>query len=705
MLKDKKYSIIVTAIIFLVTLILCVAVFLPRNIGNLLNVVGKPVEKYDASQISAEYGCYSDRNGKLTINNNDPQIIFSCEGQEIETIKIDVKAPQNETVTFEVFTAFEEGVFTSERCYADTIFEGKESVVIDLPQGEYHFIRIDFNVSGIYFESLELYSENPEQVPFKPDFTLLDYLKGIGIPIVVAVLVWFIDAKTKFAQKAIENIKKNKFQIITFVIFSIVAILIGVLIELLIGLISQTDFSKYRAVFLCGAVELITIFVYMRKSLAKKPENLFLPIAIVLGAVMLFGSPVKHIAWDVDSHHPWAIRSSYVDVAYITSADYNFDHNLNQSMLDGFNLESYEKDIEYLNNADKTLIGQTDASFPISNIPAGIFIAVARFFGADFEFKYNIGRFAYLLVYSFVCYFAIKKLKSGKMILAVICLFPTNLYLATNYSYDWCVTAFTILGTAYFVAALQEPDKPISVKDTIIMGMAFVVGVLPKLVYVVLMGMTLFMRKDWQSKKERKRYYLISIAIMVVVCVMFAIRSMVSIGGTGDTRGGDVNPSAQISGILSAPFDYVKVLFEFLAKYLSFGTMKEYISNFAYLGIGDYWIVFAVLLIAVALTDANNTVSFKIPLYMRALSVLLFVGMAALIATALYISFTPVAANTVLGCQPRYIIPLLAPLLLLVTGQRFNLIKNKTIYNGCVLGLLSVFTMIETYEQIIKVMI
>lgn len=706
MFKERKHSIIATVIIFAIALLICVSIFLPRNIGDVLSVTGKPTTRYDASHIQAVYDCYLDADGKYNVIGNDPQLLFSCDGQPIEALKIDIDAPKEDSVTFEVFTAYEDGVFTSERCYADQVFDGKESAVIDLPKGEYYSIRVDINTDGIYFESLELYSENPQYLPFEPNFTAGDYLKGIGIPLVIAIAVWFIDTRKKIAEKAAALIAKNKLKILEFLIFTIVAILVGVLAELLIGLISNGDFSKYRAVFLCGVAEIIFVFIYFRKYIAVKPEKLFLPLALTMGVVMLFGSPVKHIAWDLDSHHPWAIQSSYLDTSYITAADYNVDNYLDQSMLlEGFSLETYERDIEYLNNIDNTVVGQKQAEFSIGHLPSGIFIAVARFFDASFEFKYNVGRLANLLLYSIACYFAIKKIKSGKMILSAICSLPTNLYLATNYSYDWCVTSLTVLGTAYFVSELQEPDKPITVKDTIIMSLAFAVGALPKLVYVVLMGMMLFMRKNWQTKKDRKRYYLILGTVMVLLVILFALRSMVSITGDGDTRGGAVNPSMQLAGILENPFGYAKILFGFLSKYLAFGTSKEYISNFAYLGIGDYWIVFAILLILVALTDASDSVSFKIPLYMRGLAVLLFVGMAALIASALYISYTPVGAETVNGCQPRYIIPMLAPLLLLVTGQRFNLIKNKAIYNSCVLGILSIFVMLETYEQIIEEML
>ena len=211
-------------------------------------------------------------------------------------------------------------------------------------------------------------------------------------------------------------------------------------------------------------------------------------------------------------------------------------------------LEVLVEDLKYLSQADKEFLSEKESELSIAHLPAGIFIAVTRWFGGGFVAKYNLGRLAYLLIYSFVCYFAIKKIKSGKMILSIICLFPTNLFLATNYAYDWCVTAFTILGTAYFVSELQEPDKPITIKDTIIMGLAFAVGALPKLVYIILMGMTLFVRKNWTSKKDKQRYYLVLGIMFAVVFAMFLLRSTSSLSGSGDTRAGvwHIGQSAQL---------------------------------------------------------------------------------------------------------------------------------------------------------------
>ncbi len=697
-----KYSIIAAVAICLITLVVCIAMFLPKNVGNTLEEIGEASSVFKASEIETKINCSLDDSGKYTIDAGDPQLILSLDGQNVECVKLNITSPVKKAVNFEVYTAFDDSAFSAERCYAGCILPGETNAIVDVPQGEYWVLRVDIDDDNIYLKNVEVYADQPKLVPYKPNYSVWDYIFVICIPIIMAAAAWFANAKTGFCQKLFEKIKQNKLKIATFIVFSILALLIGVLVEMLFG----GPFNVYRWVFFAGIAELIVVFVLGFKNLKEKPENVFLPLVLVLGLVMLFSSPIKHICWDLDSHYPWAVQNSYLGTAYFTGADVCIDNTAQQSLMGAdFGLETYKNDIEYLNASDKIFVKQIAPEFLISHLPAGIFIAIARMFGASFTIKYNIGRMAYLLLYALVCYFAIKKIKSGKMILATICLFPTCLFMATNYAYDSWVIAFSILGVSYYVSEIQEPQKPITIKDTIIMCGSFALASAPKLVYVVMMCIPLFMIKKWNNKKELRRYYLILITLFAIVFAFFMLRSLNAISGSGDSRGGDVNPPGQIALIFSNPLGYAKTLTKFLSGYLSIGTMQQYISHFAYLGIGRGWQIFVVLIGFTTLTDSNANIKFKIPIIIRFCAILLFVGLSALIATALYIDFTPVGADTILGCQPRYIIPMLSPLLLLLAGQRINCIKNKSVYNGIVLILCSIGVMSDIYSQILIKMV
>ena len=56
-----------------------------------------------------------------------------------------------------------------------------------------------------------------------------------------------------------------------------------------------------------------------------------------------------------------------------------------------------------------------------------------------------------------------------------------------------------------------------------------------------------------------------------------------------------------------------------------------------------------------------------------------FVILIAVIASSMYISFTPVGHHTVNGCQPRYLIPLLFPAWYINSFDRVNLKWNRNL--------------------------
>lgn len=60
----------------------------------------------------------------------------------------------------------------------------------------------------------------------------------------------------------------------------------------------------------------------------------------------------------------------------------------------------------------------------------------------------------------------------------------------------------------------------------------------------------------------------------------------------------------------------------------------------------------------------------------------------ALAATSLYVSFTSVASNTDAGMQPRYILPILFPALLLLGSSRVQNRMNRSWYNGLLFGVI-----------------
>lgn len=90
-------------------------------------------------------------------------------------------------------------------------------------------------------------------------------------------------------------------------------------------------------------------------------------------------------------------------------------------------------------------------------------------------------------------------------------------------------------------------------------------------------------------------------------------------------------------------------------------------------GRGSYWTVTLIIMgIAAAMDNSDVTVFRKNNRLAQAGGYIGVLGAIVLVLTALYVSYTPVGAHTVNGCQERYIIPILFPFLYFIGENRMT---------------------------------
>ena len=88
-------------------------------------------------------------------------------------------------------------------------------------------------------------------------------------------------------------------------------------------------------------------------------------------------------------------------------------------------------------------------------------------------------------------------------------------------------------------------------------------------------------------------------------------------------------------------------------------------------------------------TDKNEFDKFYGANFIKTVVIVLEFGLICLIATALYVDFTPVASETIQGCHPRYLMPLIAPFTLTIAPTFFAIKQKKAVYNGIVLAIMT----------------
>lgn len=436
-----------------------------------------------------------------------------------------------------------------------------------------------------------------------------------------------------------------------------------------------TYFNRYRFLFILAVLIVAFTLFKLRKQLLEHPEKAFLIISLICGMLMIYsGHTNTSVCWDDHIHYNSANSMIGLTEYSRTAMERLFYEDvMNEDFIfssDFFNIRYYKDHqqlyaaIEAANESTTTPISYVSYIQKLAYLPAAVFLALGKLLHLPFHLRYMLGEFGNLLVYSFAIYFALKKLKCGKMLVAGIALLPTNLFIATNFSYDYWVTSLSILGFAYFYSEMQSPDKKISRTNAVIMVSALFLAFTPKAIYFPLMALLYMVpKKKFQNEKEYKHYLIAVTCAIAYLLLSFVIPSIIA-GPSTDVRGGaDVNGAAQVSYILHNPLEYTKTLLSFLKNYLSIGSTSGYTTNMAYYGIGSKFIFVTVIIVLYAFLDRSNDVKYTSSAWHRIFTVICCFAAICLVATALYVAYTPVGTNSIEGCQPRYIMPIIFPIL------------------------------------------
>lgn len=426
-------------------------------------------------------------------------------------------------------------------------------------------------------------------------------------------------------------------------------------------------------------------------------EFVVMLMILLAGSSIIVAVPISNLfSWDDEVHYLNALNLSYFSDAELTSSDimlshlfdvqegHTIDASMNRFPVDA-SLTWHDVDIEKLaNELDagyargpiEVCEGISPSAFSYSilgYLPSAAGLWFGRLLHLPLSRVFMLGRFANLMCYAIVCYFALKIIPCKKLLMGILALMPTSVFMAANYAYDPWVISFGLLSVALIVRTLSSTDGPDG-RTAFAIALSFFLGLAPKAVYFPLIGLMFLIPTEGLPPKKRRAFYQFIIALGLIVVASFLVPLVVSNGGgAGDVRGGEgVNSSQQVRYVLSNPGAYVSTMFKFLmTSYLtpaSFGSATIQWAYLSDLSVRLPGLAYAVLIfvLLVALFDSDS-VSKKLVTVRGALWTLLLEGIAIIgICTALYLSFTPVALDWINGVQPRYLLPLLFPLFVFV---------------------------------------
>ncbi|MCH4020932.1 MAG: DUF2142 domain-containing protein [Erysipelotrichaceae bacterium] len=478
----------------------------------------------------------------------------------------------------------------------------------------------------------------------------------------------------------LKELPSHKMQILLFLLETIIIIVISVLLGKVLQNILHIDLLATHQLFIFSILFLLYISRFYIKG-SNRPEQLFLVFLLVTGMFYITVTPVD-VGISADDGIHYSRATNIVEIIQGTDVQSSKEIMTRETIgaKEKFTLSEGERNAYYQKLNDESNIQITRGGiqylgvYSITYIPYVIGMIVGKGLSLTFTITFKLAKFVNLLCYGLIIYFAMKKLRIGKIALAAVGLIPEVIFMACSYSYDPWVIAFTLYGFSYFVYFLQNKDAKVKCKDVFLMLGAYIIGCLPKATYFILMLPLFFLpRQSFESKRSHRKYLLAVLFSGLFLVGTFMLPMLLNGAGTGDVRGGtDVNATEQIKFILNNPTQFILILTRFLANYLSLDTSGGYTVYLQYVGEGMFATLTICLLIGITLLDKKGRkTKTRTILVMTVLASLLA---NALSAIALYISFTAVGSDTVAGCQWRYILPTLFPVLYMMSP---DLIDNK----------------------------
>lgn len=482
-------------------------------------------------------------------------------------------------------------------------------------------------------------------------------------------------------------------------IFAIIFLFAVILEKSLVILGIVRYYNKYRCIIVIASLMLIYITVLFRKLLLKKIHIYFFVVVMIVGSTnILVSPPVVGLAHDDEIHYERTAYLSYGCNGKVSYADSKLKKRYQQVIgtKDVYNSNIRQEWEVEINEAakifeNKTLLVDCKTSKfnlqYIPYIPGAIGMVFARAIGMEFTNQLMLVKLINLVCYAGIMALAISLLKKrGQLILFAIGLIPTSVYMASQVTYDWWVISLCVLSYSMFISKKQK-NEVISEKYFALIVGIMVLALLPKAIYFPMIIPLMFYGRD--CYKNSKICKVLAICGMGLLIMTFVLPMMVSGDGITDLRGGsDVNSIEQMKYILTHPFEYAKILTNFLIDYLSLDAAKGYLTLLGYNGIADYFTICIVVICIAALLDNHkrkdildtrkhkNYVLYKLFVYAS-----MFITIV-LVATSLYVMFTPVSASVILGCQYRYLLPVIFPLVFYVS--EINIEVNENTKKKCV---------------------
>lgn len=353
-------------------------------------------------------------------------------------------------------------------------------------------------------------------------------------------------------------------------------------------------------------------------------------------------------------------------------ADYNLANIKNYSDLQ----EKWNIETDY--NETQEVYTEAQSYCGISYIFSGLGLWIAKILNLNILIGIYLARLFNFIFFVILGYFAIKKIPFGKMLLTLYMFMPMVIQQAASVSPDSIINAVSIFFIAY-VLYLTFKAEQISKKEIVMIFAITAFLAIAKIVYVPLVGLLFLLICNKNIDKKKKIIVIVgSILIGAIIGISWYLYQSRYVDEREYVQQNNINATEQVKSIISNPINYANTLKDTIEK-----VGKDYILGLVGANLGwqsiqipEIYIMATLFVVLISGWFEKNEISFNWKQRLWALAI--SVGIILLVFTAMYLSWTVVGADVIIGVQGRYFIPV-AILIMLCLCMKDNYVKIRHI--------------------------
>ncbi len=505
-------------------------------------------------------------------------------------------------------------------------------------------------------------------------------------------------------------INENKiYDKLIFVFEIFITLILGICIYKLVYKYQEAQYISKKGIVITVIISifLITILVYNTIKYRKIIEKMFVTYVIPVGILFVILLPINWVP-DEDGHIFKTYEISYGN--FITPFGENKEGNIYVpkeilNICQQINNWDYVKIHEYLqkeaNYEDLVPVQSvTKTYFPINYLSGAFTFFICRLLNINILLALYLVRLVNFILFIVMCYYSIKIIPFGKLLLAIYMFVPMTIQQGASLSADSFVNGISILFIAYNLKILFQ-NKDLSIKQRLIYYILAISISICKYVYFPLVFMSILLIKNKDiSKKNRNKLIIISIILSIFVAIAWFIFGQQYVDTRLYIKEANVKPIEQMKFILLNPFDYLKILKDTIIKNGGYYLFTFVGQQLGLLNIEVPQIYSFIMLLALFVLPFIEDKEISFDKFGKWVVNLIAILLILLVFTGLYLTWSPLQYASIAGVQGRYFVPVFILVLLTFFNKDRKIVMNNTAIKFFVLFfIINILSVVEVFNR------